>query len=154
MRRLIVVLMLGAVLAPAPAVAQSAESDVLAVITSLFDGMRAGDSAAVRAAFAPDARLMTAFDRNGVPTLHTGALDRFVALVGSPHEEVWDERIWGTEVRINGLLATVWTNYAFHLGEKLSHCGVDAFQLFHSEQGWHIVHLIDTRRTEGCVSAG
>ncbi len=154
MRRFIVVLVLGALLAPAAVSAQSAESDVLAVITGLFDGMRAGDSAAVRAAFAPEARLMTAFERDGVPTLHTGSLDRFVALVGSPHDEVWDERIWGTEIRIDGLLATVWTNYAFHLGEKLSHCGVDAFQLVRREHGWQIVHLIDTRRTEGCGSGG
>ena len=154
MRRLVVLAFLAVVAAPEAIDAQSTESDVMAVITSLFDGMRAGDSAAVRAAFAGDARLMTAFERDGVPTLRVGSLEQFIALVGSPHDEEWDERIWGTEVRIDGLLATVWTNYAFHLGEKLSHCGVDAFQLVRGEHGWQIVHLIDTRRTAGCGSGG
>jgi len=154
MRRLLVLVFLGMLTAPAVAAAQSAESDVMAVITGLFDGMRAGDSAAVRAAFAPDARLMTAFERDGVPTLRAGSLEQFIALVGGPHDDVWDERIWGTEIRIDGLLATVWTNYAFHLGERLSHCGVDAFQLVNGDAGWRIVHLIDTRRTEGCTSGG
>jgi hypothetical protein len=154
MRRLMVLACLGVVAAPAAAAAQSAESDVMTVITGLFDGMRTGDSAAVRAAFAPDARLMTAFERDGVPTLRAGSLEQFIALVGSPHDDIWDERIWGTDVRIDGLLATVWTNYAFYLGEKFSHCGVDAFQLFHGAAGWQIVHLIDTRRTEGCTNDG
>jgi hypothetical protein len=154
MRRLVVLALL-AVVATAEAVdAQSTESDVMAVITSLFDGMRAGDSAAVRAAFARDARLMTAFERDGVPLLRAGSLEQFIALVGSPHDDVWDERISGTEVRIDGLLATVWTNYAFYLGQKFSHCGVDAFQLFHGDAGWQIVNLIDTRRAKDCIDSG
>lgn len=152
MHRTAVLLLIGLLAQPVPVSAQSAEADVMAVITRLFDGMRAGDSAIVRSAFAPEARLMSAFERNGVPTLQTGSLDRFVTAVGSPHNEVWDEHIWGTEIRIDDRLATVWTNFAFHLGTTLTHCGVNAFQLFHGTEGWKIVNLIDTRRTEGCTS--
>ena len=152
MHRTVVLLLIGLLAPPAAASAQSAEADVMAVITRLFDGMRAGDSAAVRSTFAPEARLMSAFEREGVPTLEAGSLERFVTLVGTPHDEVWDERIWGTEIRIDDRLATVWVNYAFHRGSTLSHCGVDAFQLFHGVEGWKIIHLVDSRRTEGCTS--
>ncbi|NNG16668.1 MAG: hypothetical protein HKM89_09315 [Gemmatimonadales bacterium] len=149
-------LLIGLLALPVAASAQSAEADVMAVITRLFDGMRAGDSAMVRSTFAPDVRLMSAFERDGVPTLtrRTGALDRFVTAVGTPHDEIWDEHIWGTEIRIDDRLATVWTNFAFHLGTNLSHCGVNAFQLFHGTEGWKIINLVDTRRTEGCTSGG
>lgn len=56
----------------------------------------------------------------------------------------------GTPARTGSALATVWAPYAFYLDGRLSHCGVNAFQLIRRPQGWRIVSLIDTRRTEGC----
>jgi len=134
-----------------PATAQeaarhAAEAAVVAVVVQLFDGMRAGDSAMVRSTFAPDARLVSTSIRDGQPALQSVEIDRFVEAVGTPHEEVWDERLWNVEVRIDANLATVWTEYAFYLGEELSHCGVDAFQLFRSRDGWKIFQIADTRR--------
>lgn len=68
----------------------------------------------------------------------------------APHDAVWDERIWDTQVRIDGNLASVWTKYAFYLGPQFSHCGIDHFLLFRRAEGWKIIHLADTRRREGC----
>lgn len=148
------VIALSAALLAGPAVAraqQDEEAAVLAVVESMFDAMRAGDSTALRAVLHPGATAATAFARDGVPTLDREAsLDGFVQAVGTPHEAVWDERIWDSEIRIDGPLATVWTPYAFYAGEQFSHCGVDAFQLFRSADGWKIFHVADTRRREGC----
>jgi hypothetical protein len=44
----------------------------------------------------------------------------------------------------------VWTEYDFHLGDKFSHCGVDAFHLLKTSAGWKVVALSDTARREGC----
>lgn len=130
--------------------AQTTEADVLAVVRRLFDGMRAGDSAIVRSVFDANARLVSADDRDGQPLVQVRTADTFVAAVGRPHDAVWDERIWGTEVRIDGNLASVWTRYAFYLGDRFSHCGVDAFHLVRRAEGWKIVDLADTRRREAC----
>lgn len=137
---------------PSQALAQEAEeAAVMAVVEGLFDAMRAGDSTAMRAALHPSATAATASIRDGVPTLEREAsLDGFVEAVGTPHEEVWDERIWDAEVNVDGTLATAWMQYAFYAGEEFSHCGVDAFQLFRGEDGWKIFHIADTRRREGC----
>ena len=62
----------------------------------------------------------------------------------------YDEKIWSYDIRIDGLLATAWTDYTFYLGEKLLHCGVNAFQLFKSDEGWKVIHITDTRSREGC----
>ncbi|MCB0570897.1 MAG: nuclear transport factor 2 family protein [Phaeodactylibacter sp.] len=124
-----------------------------APIRQLFDGMRAGDSTMVRHAFYPGARLQSAFTgRDGKPLLSEGSIDEFVKAVGTPHEEQWDERIWSSDIRIDGQLATAWTEYSFFLGDKLLHCGVNAFHLFKSEDGWKITQITDTRRREGCLS--
>ena len=144
--------LLAALAAPAPVAAQGTEEAVvMAVVEAMFDAMRAGDSTAFRAVLHPTATGASAFVREGVPTLtREESLDGFVQAVGTAHEEVWDERIWDAEVRVDGNLATAWMQYAFYLGDQLSHCGVDAFQLFKGEDGWKVFHIADTRRREGC----
>ncbi len=122
----------------------------MATVQRLFDGMRAGDSTVVRSVFHADARLVTTGVREGRPVIQEVAVDQFVAAVGTPHEEVWDERIWNPQVRVDDNLATAWMDYAFFLGECFSHCGVNAFQLFRSPEGWKIIQIADTRRRDGC----
>jgi hypothetical protein len=134
---------------PSPLAAQSpAEREVQAVIDRLFDAMRRGDSAAARAVFHPEARLQTASARPDGTTLRTASVDDFVRAVGSPRGEVWDERISDVVIFIDDPLATAWMRYAFYLGERLSHCGVNAFHLVRTGQGWKVTQVTDTRRAE------
>jgi hypothetical protein len=137
--------------APAPAAPAADERPaVLAVVKALFDGMRAGDSAAVRAVFHPAAQLTTALVRAGTPVLEVDSLVTFLRAVGTPHDITWDERTHDEEVRIDGTLAQVWAPYEFWAGPKFSHCGVDAFTLAKTTAGWRIIALGDTRRRTGC----
>ncbi|MEM1123261.1 MAG: nuclear transport factor 2 family protein [Bacteroidota bacterium] len=129
------------------------EQSVIQTIKTLFDGMRAGDSTIVRSGLHPDAHLQSSFtNKEGVPVLQGGSIDRWVASVGTPHDEVYDEKIWSYKVRIDDNLASVWTDYTFYLGEKLSHCGVNAFHLANTADGWKIAHITDTRRRENCIT--
>ena len=148
------ILTLGLLTAAAPVAAQSSgdlsPEGVQAVIDQLFDGMRAGDSTMVRETFHLEARLQSAFVRDGQPMLQTGSVDGFVEAVGSPHDEVWDEKIWDVEIAVDGHLAQAWMNYAFFLGETFSHCGVNAFHFHHDGAAWKITQITDTRRREGC----
>lgn len=136
--------------APAAAQAEDREEEVLRVVERLFDAMRAGDSAEVRRVFHPDARLAGVAPDGGIR--HT-PVDAFVEAVGRAEREL-DERFFDPEVRIDGELATVWTEYTLHLDDEFSHCGTDAFTLLRGADGWRIVAIADTRRTEGCERAG
>jgi hypothetical protein len=138
-------------LAAGPLRAQSPESEILATIRRVFDGMRAGDSAMARSAFDASARLVSvSTDSAGNPRVNVADIGRFLAAVGRPRTEVWDERIWDTDVRVDAGLASVWTKYAFYRGEQLSHCGVDVFELVRQPDGWKIIHLADTQRRGNC----
>ena len=131
---------------PGGAAGGAAVEEVRAVVRRLFDGMRAGDSTAVRSAFHPEARLQTTAVANGEPVVRTDAVSDFVRAVGTPHAEVWDERISGLEIQVDEPLATAWMRYRFHLGDRFSHCGVNAMQLLRTSAGWRIFQLVDTRR--------
>jgi 2-iminobutanoate/2-iminopropanoate deaminase len=145
------------VLAPLSAARAQAPDEraaVLRVVERLFDGMRTGDSAMVRSTFHPNAQLATAVVRQGNAIVEIDTLESFIRAVGTPHDQVWDERLSNTSVEVDGTLASVWTDYSFYLGDKFSHCGVDAFQLAKAGGEWRIVALADTRRRQGCAETG
>lgn len=122
---------------------------VLAVVQRLWDGMRMRDTALVRSVFDSSAALTRVATRNGEARVQVTPVAGFVEALGRA-SEAWNERMFAPEVRIDGSLATVWTEYDFHLGSQFSHCGVDAFQLLKTSAGWKIVALSDTARREGC----
>lgn len=133
-----------------PAAAQDDATDVLGVVERLFDGMRQRDTALLATLFDPGARLVSTGMSEGAPVARAISLPEFIAAVGRGQGDAWIERIYHPEVRVSDNLASVWTWYTFHVGERLSHCGVDAFQLVRGSDGWRIVALADTRRVEGC----
>lgn len=150
MRTLSVIALAAIAVAARPAAAQTAtpEQEVRQVIDRMFNGMRAGDSTAVRSVFHPTARLQTTGTRQGAPMIVTDSIDAFVRLVGTPHDVVYDERISNVEIRVDDNLATAWMSYSFYAGDRFSHCGVNAFQLFRSPEGWKVIQVTDTRRRE------
>ncbi len=128
------------------AMAQSEVADVRVVIDRLFDGMRSGDSTIVSDVLHEEALMA----RVGPMGLDIRTTDGFVQAVGSPHEEVWDERIWDVHIFVDGNLASAWMEFAFFLGEELSHCGVNSMQLFKTADGWKIIYIADTNRPPTC----
>ena len=122
---------------------------VLAVVQRLWDGMKARDTTMARSVFDSSAMLSRVVTRNGETRVQLTPVSGFIEALGRA-KEPWNERMFAPEVRIDGPLATVWTEYDFHLGDKFSHCGVDAFQLLKTSSGWKIVALSDTARREGC----
>ena len=148
----VLLLAAGAVPQASQAMASETEEEkVRAVIDALFDAMRAGDGEAAAALFHESATLGSAYWQDGTPVLNQGTpAERFVAAIGQPHEEVWDEHIWDVEIHVDDNLAVAWMDYSFFLGDTFSHCGVNAFQFFRTEDGWKITNITDTRRSEGC----
>ena len=129
------------------------ESNVKAAINQLFEGMYKGDSNIVHSVFHSSSRLMTCYiDKNGKEQLAEENLQDFIDAVGSPREEIWDEKITFTSVLVDLHLAQVWTEYQFYLDGEFSHCGVNAFQLVKENDQWKIIQLIDTRKRDNCLN--
>ncbi|MGB0523446.1 MAG: nuclear transport factor 2 family protein [Flammeovirgaceae bacterium] len=127
------------------------EKAVTDVIKKLFAGMKEGDEKMVEGVFSSDARLVTTGMQNGKPVSRINSYTKFVEGVkNKPKDQLWDEKILGYEVKIDGNMAAVWTPYEFYLNDALLHCGVNMFQLIKTVQGWEITQITDTRRKKGC----
>ena len=133
-------------LVPAAAVQTSGDDEraVLATVSTLFDAIATRDTALLRAALLPDARVLPVEARGGETEYGWGTAAEFARTLSSPGPALL-ERMWDAEVRVSGSLATVWTPYDFYVDGTFSHCGIDAFQLVRTKGGWRIATVTYTR---------
>jgi hypothetical protein len=69
--------------------------------------------------------------------------DQFAQTIAGGQGE-YIERMPNPSVELHGDLALVTGRYTFHLGNKFSHCGTNAFQLVRTEAGWKIANGAST----------
>ena len=124
---------------------------VLATVQKVFDAMRTRDTVLLHSAFDTSARLVGVSTR-GTPAVTLNTVSQFAAGISrAPQGDVWHERMYEPEVRVDGPIAQVWGYYTFHRNGSFSHCGVDAFMLLKVGSEWKITQLADSRRTTGCA---
>ena len=149
----LVIALASALLSPAYA-AHAHDTDRAAVLTTVqkvFDAMRTRDTILLASAFDTSARLVGVSTR-GTPAVGLTTVGQFgAAIARAPAVDVWNERIFEPDVRIDGPVAQVWAYYTFHRNATFSHCGVDAFMLLRVGAEWKITQLADSRRTQGCT---
>lgn len=121
------------------------------VIDQLFDAMRANDSTMAAPLFHSAAQLTTVGGEAGAGKVGNLPYQRFVSAIGTPHDDVWDEKIANVKILIDGNFAIAWMDFTFYLGEQQLHCGVNMFRMLRTEAGWKILGITDTRRTSGCL---
>ena len=131
--------------------AQTAEDSVKAAVNKLFEGMKNGDAALIKSAFADSAILQTiSNNKAGVTKVTTDPVNEFADFVGQQKKGDADERITFDVVKVDANLAIVWAPYKFYYKGTFSHCGVNSFQLVRFNGEWKIQYLIDTRRKTNC----
>lgn len=122
-----------------------------ATVRTLFKAMHDGDSTIASQVFAENATLNSVFTtKTGEQMVKEGDVAGFIDAIGTPHEEVWDERISNLSVKMDGDLAHAWMDYSFYLGSNFSHCGVNAMHLVRKDEEWKILQIVDTRRKKDC----
>ena len=138
MRALATIVVLTAVTASVSAQSADAEKDaVLKTVQTFFDTMTAQDVEGARAVLQPQGRFHAMSIRDGKPDVRAFSNEEYFAILQSSKQKM-RERIWNPEVTVHGLIATMRAPYDFWIDGKLSHCGVDAFDLIKTQEGWKI----------------
>ena len=126
-------------LAPAWAGAQSPadREAVLKAMQVFFDTMTARDVDGARDILVPQGRFHVIDAAKPGSEPRSFSNEEYLAQLQAS-KQTMRERIWNPEVRVHGSIASVWTPYDFWIDGKLSHCGVDAFDLIKTPKGWKI----------------
>jgi D-alanyl-D-alanine carboxypeptidase len=125
------------------------DAAVMGIVNRLFESMQAKQLDVLRGLFIPEGRLISTRLRENQPAMRLLTLDDFVKLVAET-KEPFRERMFEPEVRVEGDVATVWGRYDFHVGARLTNCGVNAIQLLRTPEGWKIAQIASTILTQGC----
>ncbi len=153
MRKMIVALSLAILLLSPPGSdlrAQSVEEEVISVVAKLFEGMRTRDADLLRSLFHADALMTGTGIREGSYRVTMNPPNGWIQSISSSTGPEIEEKFYDPVVQVSGPLASVWTEYDLFVGGEFRHCGVDAFHLAMTDDGWKIVHLADTRVRDGC----
>lgn len=128
------------------------EAEAKQVIDTFFEGFHKGDTLIMKSVILGDIATQTVFaTKEGKNMVEESRMDDFIkAIAKRPEDQKWDERLLDYKVQIDGNLAHVWTPYEFWFNGEFSHCGANAFTLAKTDDGWKIVHLIDSRRRSSC----
>ena len=136
--------------APAPK-PDGDRAQVVAAVQAFFDSMERADAELARKILMPDARFFSAAERDGKMTVRPSTGEAFVASFSNPNRGKALERMWEPEVRVQGAIAQLWTRYDFHNNGTFSHCGIDAFNLVKTDEGWKIAGAMWTVERTGCA---
>lgn len=128
------------------------EADARQVIDTFFEGFHEGDTIKMRSVMVPNLPTQSVYStKDGKHMVSDSNGEEFLkAIANRAEDQRWDERLFEYKVQIDGNLAHVWTPYEFWYNGEFSHCGANSFTLAKTDDGWKIVHLIDSRRRSNC----
>jgi hypothetical protein len=135
-----------------PAFAQKPDDkkDALAVVNKLFDEMAAANAAGILSTGTAENQL-TAIrklkdGKTRVDVIGGEAFTKFFTKPGAVKEIMY-----APKVEVDGDWAMVWGRYVFYAGDKLSHCGINQFNLVRTDTGWKIANGASTIDPGACT---
>ncbi len=125
---------------------------VLAPIDRLLAGVAARNAATMAAQARSDGRVTAVMERpDGTRTVRVQSWAEFTAGLKTGPER-FEERQAMPAVEIDGDIAMVWAPYSFLVDGKVSHCGVNHFDLVREGGAWKILNATWSHRTIGCAA--
>ena len=123
------------------------ESEIQLTIGKFFNAFHQRDSIALKKVCSENLVLHSISEsENGAKFSVEKAANFYKSIATIPLSMKFEEKILGFKVQVDGTMAHAWTPYEFYVNDKLSHSGVNSFQLYKENDGWKVVYILDTRR--------
>lgn len=134
--------------------AQASEVEaVKKTIDDFFEAFHKQDTTAMRTMAKGDILMQSiSVNKEGETVLNENSYNDFLRNIASiPKDRTFEEKLLDYSIQVDGKMANAWTPYEFWYMEKMSHCGVNSFQLIKEGDAWKIIYLVDTRRRARCT---
>lgn len=123
----------------------------LAVVNQLFSEMAAANPPGIIALHTPEAQLAairkTKDGKMRLDVINREAFSKFF----TDKTAVIEERMYEQKVVVDGDWAMVWGRYVFFVGNKISHCGINQFNLARTSEGWRLANGASTIDPGACT---
>jgi hypothetical protein len=123
------------------------EKEIQQTIETFFEAFHQRDSIKLQSVCSKDLVLHSISESgNGTKFSVEKASNFYKSIATIPVTMKFEEKILSYNIQVDGAMAHVWTPYEFYVNDKLSHSGVNSFQLFRENGVWKVVYILDTRR--------
>lgn len=123
---------------------------VLGVVNELFAQMRAANAAGILATGTAENQLVgirkNKEGKTQVDVISADAFSKFFT-----KKDAVEELMYEQNVAVDGDWAMVWGRYVFFVGDKVSHCGINQFNLVRTDAGWKIANGASTMNAADCT---
>lgn len=122
----------------------------VAVVNRLFAEMAAANAAGILATGTPENQLVAVRKlkdgKSRIDVIGGEAFTKFFTKPGAI-----EEVMYAPKVEVSGDWAMVWGRYVFFVGDKISHCGINQFNLVRTDAGWKIANGASTIDPGDCT---
>lgn len=123
----------------------------LSVVNQLFTEMAAANPAGILAVHTPTSDLAGVFRQKDGKTAYQSINGDKFSKMFTDKTKVMKEEMYDPKVEVSGDWAMVWGRYVFFVGDKLSHCGINQFNLVRIEGVWKIANGASTIDPTDCT---
>jgi hypothetical protein len=123
---------------------------VLSLVNKLFDEMAAANATGILATGTAENQLVAVQKmKDGKTRISAINGEQFTKFFTKPGAV--KEVMYAPKVEVSGDWAMVWGRYVFFANEKLSHCGINQFNLVRTDPGWKIANGASTIDPGDCT---
>ena len=119
------------------------EKEIISVIEKFFDGFAAKDTTVIWETLLREGTFQRVNEDGNVTVVSHAAFLRGIASTEDDLLEIIEE----PETRIQGRLAFVWVPYVLYRNGERHHCGVNAFNMVKTPEGWMIAEIVYSYET-------
>lgn len=145
-----IALLLGITLAIQGQKADDAKA-AIGVVNQLFTEMAAANPAGILSLHTPTSDLAAVFKQRDGKTRYQSINGEAFSKMFTDKTKVMREEMYDPKVEVHGDWAMVWGRYVFFNGDKLSHCGINQFNLVRIEGVWKITNGASTIDPGDCT---
>ena len=126
------------------------EENIVSVVQHFFTVMETRDTDEAKKILIPGGCTFSIRSEGKTETLKTSNFQEFINSL-STLKDNYKEAMSNPKILVHEGIAVLWTKYDFYINGKFSHCGVDAFSLIKTADGWKIAGLVYTVEKTGCT---
>jgi hypothetical protein len=131
---------------------QDDKAAALKVVDQLFFEMASANPAGILALHTPTSDLAAVFkQRDGKTRYESIDGEKFSQMFKDRSRGVMKEEMYDPKVETHGDWAMVWGRYVFFVNDKISHCGINQFNLVRIDGTWKITNGASTIDPGDCT---
>jgi hypothetical protein len=129
--------------------APTEKEKIIKVVNQFFTVLESRDAELAKRIVLPEGCTFSIRETDKKMVIKSSSFQKFLDSLPNPKAK-YKEVMENPQVLLHKEISVLWAKYKFYINSAFSHCGVDAFSLMKTSEGWRIASIIYTVEKIGC----